>query len=363
MTRTNGPPHPISARTAALGARSIRLRVALVAWAGAVILPGSVSVTACKGGGDQSTMDQVRAGGNEGSEAEREAAELVVTYLEDREHPDETLLAKAKELLATLEPQRGLPAHREFLHWLVRYLAAGPGAWDPQTPTPLYSGVLRAAAAGDAAVARTVLGVFFLGAEESSGVDSFGAFARELVVCSFPGRTAAEDPGETIAFMGLQPGDAVADVGSGPGYFTYPFAEAVGERGKAYAIEANDFMLRFVTDYAKERGLQNVVPVRGDLNDITLPEGTLDHAFMTHMFVDIDIYYDAEHRQSLFGSVHRALRPGGCFTVCEPAAPGRRNMTADQLDALVEEYGFRDDQRAPAGTRLATFNCVRVKRP
>ena len=41
-----------------------------------------------------------------------------------------------------------------------------------------------------------------------------------------------------VAALGLRPGGSVADIGAGTGLFLAPFAEAVGETGRAWCVEA-----------------------------------------------------------------------------------------------------------------------------
>ncbi len=49
-------------------------------------------------------------------------------------------------------------------------------------------------------------------------------------------RDANRHPAETLAFAGIEPGDRVADLLPGGGYFTRLFAVAVGESGKIYPV-------------------------------------------------------------------------------------------------------------------------------
>src|SRR5262249_8042116 len=48
-----------------------------------------------------------------------------------------------------------------------------------------------------------------------------------------------QHPERVIASLGLQPGAAVADLGSGGGYFTFRLARAVGPTGKVYAADVD----------------------------------------------------------------------------------------------------------------------------
>ncbi|MGH7887023.1 MAG: methyltransferase domain-containing protein, partial [Candidatus Binatia bacterium] len=46
-----------------------------------------------------------------------------------------------------------------------------------------------------------------------------------------------QQPDRVIATLKLRPGDQVADLGAGGGYFTFKLAKAVGPTGKVYAVD------------------------------------------------------------------------------------------------------------------------------
>jgi predicted methyltransferase len=48
-----------------------------------------------------------------------------------------------------------------------------------------------------------------------------------------PARLLWLPPDEVIAALGVQPGDMVADIGAGTGYFILPLARALGQRVKS----------------------------------------------------------------------------------------------------------------------------------
>jgi len=47
-----------------------------------------------------------------------------------------------------------------------------------------------------------------------------------------------ENPETILSEAGVKPGEVVADIGCGTGYFTIPLAKHVGKRGKVYALVA-----------------------------------------------------------------------------------------------------------------------------
>src|SRR3970282_2162959 len=58
-----------------------------------------------------------------------------------------------------------------------------------------------------------------------------------------PDRARYLDPKAILERFPIRSGDTVADIGSGPGFFTVPIAEIVGHQGRVYAIDVEEPML------------------------------------------------------------------------------------------------------------------------
>ena len=61
----------------------------------------------------------------------------------------------------------------------------------------------------------------------------------DFILFNNPARERWEDTRRNLEKVGLKPGMRVADVGSGPGYFTFKFSDIVGETGRVYARTKN----------------------------------------------------------------------------------------------------------------------------
>ncbi len=57
----------------------------------------------------------------------------------------------------------------------------------------------------------------------------------------------------------LREGEVVADLGSGPGFYTLPIAETVGESGRVYAVDFDPKSIEALKSKVARRGLQGVV--------------------------------------------------------------------------------------------------------
>jgi len=110
----------------------------------------------------------------------------------------------------------------------------------------------------------------------------------------------------------LAPGQTVADVGCGNGFYTFRLAALVGPRGKVYAVDIQPEMLAMLAEEAKRRGgAENVESVLGSLVDPRLPEGSLDLAFL------VDVYHEFSHPEQMLRALRKALKPGGRIVLVE----------------------------------------------
>jgi ubiquinone/menaquinone biosynthesis C-methylase UbiE len=126
-----------------------------------------------------------------------------------------------------------------------------------------------------------------------------------------PEREQEEQPAKLMAALDLKPGMVAADVGAGTGYFTFRMAERVGPKGKVLAVDIQQEMLDLIRERTRARGLANVVPVLGKIDDPKLPAGGVD------LILLVDVYHEFSHPWEMARAMARALKPGGRIVFVE----------------------------------------------
>ncbi|MDX1385754.1 MAG: methyltransferase domain-containing protein, partial [Thermoanaerobaculia bacterium] len=99
-----------------------------------------------------------------------------------------------------------------------------------------------------------------------------------------PGRDGWQQPARVVEALGLEPGDRVADVGSGSGYFTLRLAAAVGPEGRVYAADVDEEMNDYLRERLREEGVVNVEVIDAQYGDPLLPDGSIDLVFSSNTF-------------------------------------------------------------------------------
>jgi ubiquinone/menaquinone biosynthesis C-methylase UbiE len=125
-------------------------------------------------------------------------------------------------------------------------------------------------------------------------------------------RDQYQKPTEVIEALRLKPGMAIADLGSGSGYFTRRFVEAVTDSGRVYAIDVEPEMLA----YAKESVIHMHVPYSAEFilarpDNPKLPYQSVDLIFVCNTAHHI------EDRAAYFRNVQSALKPGGRIAIID----------------------------------------------
>jgi ubiquinone/menaquinone biosynthesis C-methylase UbiE len=119
-----------------------------------------------------------------------------------------------------------------------------------------------------------------------------------------PEREQEERPDLVMKALALRPGDVVADIGCGTGYFSWRMAEAIGAKGAVYGVEIQPEMLDLLAGKMKERGVTNVLGVLGTTTDPKLPK-PVDLVLM------VDVYHEFDHPWEMMDAICRQLKPGG----------------------------------------------------
>lgn len=134
-----------------------------------------------------------------------------------------------------------------------------------------------------------------------------------LKQCAYEGfnRDQWQQPQRVVAALEIHPGDRVADVGSGSGYFTFRLARAVGPGGKVYAVDIDREMNKIVAERAKDESVANVEVIAARPNDPLLPETGVD------LILTANTYHHIENRVGYFAALRRYLRPAGRIAIID----------------------------------------------
>ena len=162
-----------------------------------------------------------------------------------------------------------------------------------------------------------------------------GSFKRFLY--EGPGRDEWQQPDRVVSTLALSPGDDVADLGSGGGYFTYRFAEAVGDRGRVYALDVDESLLSYIAGQAKKRELTQITTVHTPEDGLGIPDESVDLIFLSN------VYHHLPNPTEYFRRAGTALRSGGRLAVVEFDGNSflKSHATApEEIQAQLEAAGY-----------------------
>jgi ubiquinone/menaquinone biosynthesis C-methylase UbiE len=156
-----------------------------------------------------------------------------------------------------------------------------------------------------------------------------------------PARDAWQKPREVIEALGLRPGEVVADIGAGSGYFALRIARHVPE-GRVYAVDVSKELLAHLEQGATAAALANVTPVLAPPDDPRLPAGRVDRVFICNVWHHID------DQPVYLQKLRAALAPGGEIVMIDfhkrelPVGPPvAMKIARDDLVAQMQAHGFQ----------------------
>ena len=162
---------------------------------------------------------------------------------------------------------------------------------------------------------RDGIGKFYMGREIAHVMGHQAADWLER-----PERNAEEGTELLVESLNVKPGDVVADIGAGTGYYSRRLSKRVADKGRILAVEIQQEMLDLLTNRMAELKITNVKPVLGTITDPKLPPAAVDLVLM------VDVYHEFSHPYEMMQAICQALKPGGRVAFVEfrgedPAVP------------------------------------------
>ena len=177
---------------------------------------------------------------------------------------------------------------------------------------------------------RDGIGKFYMGREIAHVMGQLGAGWLER-----SSRELEEKPQTLIRSLKLKPGDNVADIGVGTGYFARRIARVIGPKGTVYGVDIQPEMLELLAKDLGKLGIKNVKGVLGTIQNPNLPANSIDLALM------VDVYLEFSHAHEMLRNICRALKPGGRIAFVEyrmedPNVPIKLLHKMSQLQVMKE---------------------------
>lgn len=155
-------------------------------------------------------------------------------------------------------------------------------------------------------------------------------------------------PSEVVQALDLKPGDSVADIGCGSGYFSLKLAAAVGPKGRVISEDIRRLPLTFLWIRAVKDGAHNLHVLRGETDDPHLRPDSVNAVLISNA------YHEFAAPRKIIDHIRQALRPDGRLVIIDrapdplldrAAAPEHHEIASEQVEMELRAANFRVTSR------------------
>lgn len=154
-----------------------------------------------------------------------------------------------------------------------------------------------------------------------------------------PARDQWQMPDRVLAALELQPGQSVADIGAGTGYFSIRLAK-LPSAPKVFAVDIEESMVHYIQKRAAKEGLKNVTAVQATAASANIPEPV-------DLILIVDTFHHIPNREAYFRALRKSLRPKGRLAIIDflPAAkmgpPPQFRFSPAMIQAELAKSGWK----------------------
>ena len=141
----------------------------------------------------------------------------------------------------------------------------------------------------------------------------------------------------------VEEGMILADLGSGPGFFTIPMAKLTGEKGRVYAVDSNETMLNSLKENIAKSGVnpKTIKIINSDMVHTGIPKESVD------LILFANVLHEVEDRKAFFQEVKRIAKPTAYIVdvdwkkiQTERGPPLKERLSEDEAEQVLSENGF-----------------------
>ena len=160
------------------------------------------------------------------------------------------------------------------------------------------------------------------------------------------------NPETILKNVGVVKGMTMADLGSGPGFFTIPMAKATGEKGLVYAVDSNVSMLNALKENIAKSGVESriIEIINNDVSHTGIPKGSVDIVLFAN------VLHEVEDRKAFFQEVRRISKPTAYIVdvdwkkiKTEHGPPLKERLSEDEAKQVLLENGLSVTKQTDAG--------------
>jgi precorrin-6B methylase 2 len=209
---------------------------------------------------------------------------------------------KAKEIYETIIPIEHYGGEYTALEWFCDYLLGTEDSRKQKLADRYHKSFFE-----------------FFSANDFANLKEYLTRKYKLKKLADSGTEEWEKTSQIIDALKIQPGTTIADVGSGPGYYTFKFSGLVGPNGKVLAIDTVEEHLNYVKGLCAKFDIKNVETIKDRQDSAGVQANSADMVFMCSLYHIIYTTLTEEVKDRFVNSLKAALKPDGRLVIVDNA--------------------------------------------